>query len=104
MPAEAAFTIPADHPALAGHFPGNPIVPGVLVLAHVQRALEARVGPVRPTGLPQAKFLAPLRPGETCLITFTTLADGDARFECRSGGRLVARGTLRFETDADRSR
>jgi len=101
MPAEAAFTIPADHPALAGHFPGNPIVPGVLVLAHVQKTLETRVGPVRLTGLPQVKFLAPLRPGETCHIAFTTLAGGNARFDCRSGERPVARGTMRFETDAD---
>ena len=101
MPAEAAFTIPADHPALAGHFPGDLIVPGVLVLAHVQQALESRVGPARLTGLPQAKFLAPLRPGETCVIEFTTLADGHARFDCRSGEQPVARGTMRFETDAD---
>jgi len=104
MPTEATFTIAADHPALAGHFPGNPIVPGVLVLAHVQRVLEASVGPVRLTGLPQAKFLSPLRPGEPCAVVFTQLAHGSARFDCHSGVRAIARGTLRFEADASGAR
>jgi len=103
MPTDATFTIAADHPALAGHFPGNPIVPGVLVLEHVQKALEARVGPVRLTGVPQAKFLSPLRPDETCVIVFTGVADGNARFDCRSGVRTIARGNLRFDADAGRA-
>ena len=104
MPADATFTIAPDHPALAGHFPGNPIVPGVLMLEHVQLALEARVGPVRLTSLPQAKFLSPLRPGEACIVAFTRLADGHAQFDCRSGERPVARGNMRFETDANGSK
>jgi 3-hydroxymyristoyl/3-hydroxydecanoyl-(acyl carrier protein) dehydratase len=29
------FTIPAEHPALPGHFPGRPVVPGALLLDHV---------------------------------------------------------------------
>jgi 3-hydroxyacyl-[acyl-carrier-protein] dehydratase len=101
---DATFTIAPDHPALAGHFPGNPIVPGVLVLEHVQLALEARVGPVRLTALPETKFLSPLRPGEPCDIAFATLAEGLARFDCRSGARPVARGSMRYETDAGRPR
>lgn len=103
MPTEATFTIAADHPAIAGHFPGNPIVPGVLVLAHVQRVLEASVGPVRLTGFPQAKFLSPLRPGEPCAVAFTHLADGSARFDCHHGTRSIARGSLQFEADAGRA-
>lgn len=84
------FTIPAEHPALAGHFPGNPIVPGVLLLAEVMRALE----PVRPTGIAQAKFLSPLRPGETCELA---LRETPTRidFECHVGASVVARGVLR---------
>ena len=100
MPAEATFTIAADHPAIAGHFPGNPIVPGILVLAHVQDELAARIGSVRLTALPQVKFLAPLRPGETCTIAFPELAAGRARFECRSSTRIIARGVLQFAADA----
>jgi 3-hydroxymyristoyl/3-hydroxydecanoyl-(acyl carrier protein) dehydratase len=103
MPTEATFTIAADHPALAGHFPGNPIVPGVLVLEHVQQMLEADIGPVRLTSLPQVKFLSPLRPGEPCAVAFTQLAGGSAQFDCHSGTRAIARGSLRFEADAGRA-
>lgn len=99
---ETTFVIPPDHPALPGHFPGNPIVPGVLVLEHVQRSLQACIGPLHLTGLPQVKFLAPLAPGETCVVSFTNLAEGQVEFDCRSGTRRVARGSLRFETDAHR--
>ncbi|MCZ7566330.1 MAG: hypothetical protein M5U08_23100 [Burkholderiales bacterium] len=93
------FSIAPDHPALPGHFPGDPVVPGVLVLAHVQAALAARRGPLRLTGVPQAKFLAPLVPGEPCTIVFAHTSAGETRFECTSGARSVARGVLRFAAD-----
>jgi 3-hydroxymyristoyl/3-hydroxydecanoyl-(acyl carrier protein) dehydratase len=35
MSFERTLTIANDHPALAGHFPGHPVVPGVLVLDEV---------------------------------------------------------------------
>ena len=35
------FRVAADHPALPGHFPGRPIVPGVVILDHVQQAIES---------------------------------------------------------------
>lgn len=99
MEAELAFTVAPDHPALPGHFPGHQIVPGVLVLGYVLAALERHRGPVRLTGIPQAKFLAPLAPGERCTIAFLTVSETDAKFECAVGGRTIARGSLGFEPD-----
>jgi len=52
--------IPTDHPALPGHFPGNPVVPGVVLLDRVLAAARG-LGPV--SGLPRVKFLQVLRPG-----------------------------------------
>jgi len=98
--ADARIVIAPDHPALPGHFPGRPIVPGVLLLGHVLAALERAAGPLRLTEIPQAKFLGALAPGEPCTIEFPALGAGEARFVCRSGARAIARGTLRFRTDA----
>lgn len=99
MSGASTLVVPPDHPALPGHFPGHPVVPGVLVLGHVLAALERAAGPVRLTAIPQVKFLGPLAPGEPCAIEFPLLAAGEARFECRCGARAIARGTLRFRTD-----
>jgi 3-hydroxymyristoyl/3-hydroxydecanoyl-(acyl carrier protein) dehydratase len=62
---EARLTVPADHPSLPGHFPGQPVVPGVLLLERVIEAAEQAIGqPLHVLGMPQVKFLAPLLPGE----------------------------------------
>src|SRR3546814_2617840 len=43
-PAPMSFVIAADHPSLPGHFPGRPLVPGVVVLDRVLDAIEAHAG------------------------------------------------------------
>ncbi len=63
-----SFCIDAAHPSLAGHFPGNPVVPGVLLLDHVLAAIEAVHGAGYAIRLPQIKFLRPLLPGEQARI------------------------------------
>jgi 3-hydroxymyristoyl/3-hydroxydecanoyl-(acyl carrier protein) dehydratase len=84
--------IAPEHPALPGHFPGNPLVPGVVVLERVTAALKAWRGAA--VGKLDAKFVQPLRPGEEATIAL----DGDGarvRFEVtRADGRVLARGTL----------
>lgn len=62
------FVVPADHPCLPGHFPGRPLVPGVVVLERVLQALRAQYGEPVGLRLPQVKFLQPLLPGETARI------------------------------------
>lgn len=89
------LSIAADHPAFAGHFPGQPLLPGAALLAEVLEALldepllAARVGTAPRLGA--AKFLAPVRPGARLTIQ---LDDGprSVRFEVREGARVVASG------------
>lgn len=77
MPAHA-FAIDATHPALPGHFPGRPVVPGVLILDRVLDAIATTHGPLGPLRLPQTKFLQPLLPGETARIELDALASDPA--------------------------
>ena len=87
------FRVPHDHPALAGHFPGHPVVPGVLVLDHVVAALEARAGALPSLRLPRVKFLAPLFPGEEADIALAG-AGGRWRFTVQRGDTCIASGEL----------
>lgn len=87
--------IAADHPSLAGHFPGNPVVPGVVILEEVTRAFEEWRPGSRVAGMPVAKFLAPLRPAQAFTIRFAESGAHGIRFECvRDDGRALARGCL----------
>lgn len=62
------FVVDPSHPSLPGHFPGAPVVPGVLVLEHVMAAIERLHGPLGALRLPQVKFMRPLLPGEEAHI------------------------------------
>lgn len=84
--------IAPDHPALPGHFPGRPLVPGVVVLERVAAAWKAWRGTAI-AGL-DAKFVQPLLPGEAATIMLRD-EDGRGRFEvARADGCALARGTL----------
>lgn len=84
------FRIPATHPSLAGHFPGNPVVPGVVVLDEIAAALRRRHDR-RITGFSQVKFVAPLLPEQTALLQLE-LADERLRFRVLRDGVLIASG------------
>lgn len=95
MNPEQRYAIAADHPSLAGHFPGDPIVPGVVLLEEVVRAFQAWQPDSRPVEMPVAKFLAPLRPGQSFTIKFAESGGRGIRFECvRDDGRPLAQGCL----------
>ena len=85
-----------DHPAFAGHFPGQPIVPGVLLLEGVQRTVEAATG-LALDGLAVAKFLSPAQPGDALALAYD-VAGSAVRFEIRCGVRKIANGRFLVES------
>jgi 3-hydroxyacyl-[acyl-carrier-protein] dehydratase len=85
-----------DHPASQGHFPGNPIIPGAVLLSETLLAIEAGLGAsLVPFQITSAKFLHPTRPGDRVLIEFSRTARGEVRFTCAVGGRPVLTGQMR---------
>lgn len=92
---ELSCCIDANHPALAGHFPGHPLVPGVVLLERVAQALLAWRGQHLNRVL-EAKFLAPLLPDEVALIRLTQVTPTGARvrFEIQRDNTLLARGLV----------
>lgn len=98
---DACFSVAADHPAMAGHFPGRPVVPGALLLAEVIEAaldvpaLAARLGSAPRVAM--IKFLAPVVPPAELSVHFDA-AGARVRFEVRHATQIAAAG--QFETAA----
>lgn len=90
--------VTADHPSLAGHFPADPIVPGVVLLDSVVQLLQQWRPDLKLAGLTQTKFLLPLRPNEEFMISLTQTKSGYVKFECSKHGKKFARGLLKLES------
>ncbi|MFP5408395.1 MAG: hypothetical protein ACLGGY_03850 [Gammaproteobacteria bacterium] len=94
--------IAADHPAYAGHFPGQPILPGVVLLDAALHALATQRGLAwDAVQLNAAKFLSPVRPGEALTLHASASPAGGIRFEIRCSDaqgseRSVASGNVVF--------
>lgn len=98
--AEFDVRVPADHPSLPGHFPGHPIVPGVLLLDCVLAMLQQTTGR-RVSHLHQIKFISALRPGEEArALCEIDGARASFRVHVRRDGAVVqlASGSVSLQT------
>jgi 3-hydroxymyristoyl/3-hydroxydecanoyl-(acyl carrier protein) dehydratase len=90
-PITLAFADP--HPSCEGHFPGAPVVPAVMLLDEVMRALAPCTQEALTVST--AKFLVPVRPGQILELSHEQQQGGELRFTLRHGPLVVASGVLR---------
>jgi 3-hydroxyacyl-[acyl-carrier-protein] dehydratase len=92
----AVRRVPLDEPWTAAHFPGNPLVPGVILLEGLTQTCgilaRARAGAGGPSGgmliaVDAARFRRPVRPGERVVY--------EAELEVRAGSMSRFRATAR---------
>ena len=89
------FELAADHPALAGHFPGRPIIPGVVLLdCAIERIGEVLGRRLDACRIGSAKFTSPAAPGEPLALSFYCDERGAIRFTIDAGERMAATGVL----------
>jgi acyl dehydratase len=63
--------VPLEHPSYAGHFPGYPIVPGIVCLDWLVAQYALAVGQAqRVHAISTVKFLAPVLPGDVLSVQY----------------------------------
>ena len=93
----AEITFAADHPAAQGHFPGNPIIPGAVLLDEVLGAIFASQNRAEAGfEILSVKFLQPVRPGSRLMLHWDDGAAGQIRFQCLLSDQPAVSGTLRL--------
>ena len=92
----AALTVAADHPALPGHFPGQPIVPGVLLYNLIAELIQQHYPAQRIKTIKKIKYLQTVAPDQPLLLEMKAANNAKLSFICRDQGdtSIVAQGQL----------
>ncbi|MFZ1037275.1 MAG: hypothetical protein WAU61_08470 [Smithella sp.] len=98
---EALADVPADSPWFLGHFPGEPILPGIAIVyivgqAIIQDALK-KGEQVQLKALKRVRFTQPVRPEETLLVSITSEEKDEEvlfSFKVASQGNIVCSGSI----------
>jgi 3-hydroxyacyl-[acyl-carrier-protein] dehydratase len=89
--------IACDHPCLAGHFPGDPVVPGVVLLDRVADLIRLWKPNCRIAGIAQAKFHQLLRPEQRVTVTLIEQGAFAIKFVCAREAEKIASGVINIE-------
>ena len=104
--ARGVYHVRGDEFFLRGHFPGNPVVPGVIQCEIIAQASCMLMKDAIPGGTPyyaginSVRFRRPVRPGDTIVVRSELLRSKGALYvvkgEARVEGELCASGEFMF--------
>lgn len=89
-----------ESPWFSGHFPGDPVVPGIAQLAMVYRVIEgARGCRFTVSGVRRVRFKQIVRPGDALRLEIKPLGDDDTEYMFRilKQADVVCTGNLMLE-------
>ncbi|MEA1890327.1 MAG: hypothetical protein U9N50_11180 [Pseudomonadota bacterium] len=104
------INISSDHPSLSGHFPANPVLPGVVILDHVRQCIEEwKHYSIDDSQLKSVKFLSPVlvSDGSSHLLdivleekkTLSTDTTTKIDFRCLQNDNLIMQGLWLLQAD-----
>ena len=93
------FRVAAAHPACDGHFPGDPIVPGAVVLDLVIAVIARDSDPDQGCEIRSAKFVHPVRPGDEVSVEYERRPTGEIRFRASVGNAPVVTGSMWLQAE-----
>lgn len=94
-PGTEILNVAANAPFFAGHFPGNPIIPGAYLLARVLETAARRFDNDGAFEIASAKFLSMVRPGEDITLQFTG-EPPSLKFSLHVSQQVVVSGALKI--------
>jgi len=97
---KSQFTVPSDHPSLVGHFPGNPIVPGVVILDKIIQAITNDWSEKVVSSISFVKFIKPLQADQKVTLNVTEKDSTTLKFVCEYNGNILVSGQCKV-TDKD---
>lgn len=90
----ADLCIPHEHPCFEAHFPGNPIVPGALLLQWIVKLVKENLED-DVVGVKSMKFISLVKPGDQCEVHFERLPNNSSiKIRCTRGDEIVCNGVL----------
>ena len=94
---ETQLQFPESEPFFKGHFPGRPVVPGVMLIDKAVGAARGMLGrDAVLEGIGKVKFSNPVLPGETVALCLERRGETDVAYSFLKGETACASGVLRF--------
>jgi len=95
------FRISAKHPCLSGHFPGNPIVPGTVILDEVMQIILQQNSDYKLSGFTSVKFIQPLLATQEVTVQVDKIPDSSntclkVKFVATVNVNAIAQGEARL--------
>lgn len=91
------FIISNNHPSIPGHFPGNPIVPGAVIIENVIEKFYKLGGSKEVVSLPTVKFIKPIAANQKIVVCFRNISPILIHFECIYNNQVSVLGRLKVK-------
>ncbi len=85
------LSIPREHDCFEGHFPGDPLVPGALMIQWLAELIQNALPADTLSTLKVMKFISPVRPGDQCEVLLKR-KDQKLMVECSIAGQPSLQG------------